>query len=430
MVQGLCLGKGSCTAELFIFSTRRFPVSRLETFVRYLIAAVTLVVATLGFRFVNHPFERDSATQPTALRPPLELALNDGELWSVSHPPAWAAMASRTPDHVAAVDPSQRVLVVQQATTIQSVKQNQISTGAERARPAEIIDRATQNEDLPPSSLVRAVSAISETTTDWTIAGKTTQGRPMHIRRLGNPGARTVIVAGLDGADRIAVRWIDELAGQVAERPILIETQELLIFRAGNPDGLTKKVSENSHGILINRNFPGRRDRPQLGNASGSKPATEAETRTLVDTLKTFQPQCVIHLKSTSNRTTISYNPAAKQRAKELQRLYEVNIHPLDIHQVPGSLEDFADGTLETGVLSIQLNVGSDWKNSWSKYQPVILAAVTGGTSAKPAPIPQSPEEVVRQLPASASSPIPVSANTPRRSPPRSGYEALPAPPK
>ena len=206
MVQGLCLGKGSCTAELFIFSTRRFPVSRLETFVRYLIAAVTLVVATLGFRFVNHPFERDSATQPTALRPPLELALNDGELWSVSHPPAWAAMASRTPDHVAAVDPSQRVLVVQQATTIQSVKQKQISTGAERARPAEIIDRATQNEDLPPSSLVRAVSAISETTTDWTIAGKTTQGRPMHIRRLGNPGARTVIVAGLDGADRIAVR--------------------------------------------------------------------------------------------------------------------------------------------------------------------------------------------------------------------------------
>ena len=312
---------------------------------------------------------------------------------------------------------------VHEATIVRSDNRQHVASDAEIAQVAA-------KEDAVAKVQTQAAEKKVDSTTEWKVIGKTTEGRPLHTRRYGNNGPRTLIVAGLDGEDRIAVRWIDQLADELARRPELFQSNEVLVFRAGNPDGLVKKVSENARGVLINRNFPSRRYRPLPDMSSGAGPATEAETRALLDNLYTFHPRRVIHLTATTARTKASYNRSAREIAGELQRAYSLDIQPLDIEQYPGSLEDFADGTLEAGVLSIQLNVGNDWQQVWSKHQPTILTAVTGRVLDKRDTKQQPQDELTRSAPAATRSSIPVSNNEPLGKKAARGYEELPAPPK
>jgi len=312
---------------------------------------------------------------------------------------------------------------VHEATIVRSDKRRQAASDAEIAQIAA-------KEEAVAKAQTQAVEKKVTSPSEWKVIGKTTEGRPLHTRRFGNNGPRTLIVAGLDGEDRIAVRWIDLLADELVRRPELFQSNEVLVFRAGNPDGLMKKVSENARGVLINRNFPSRRYRPLPDMSSGTGPATEAETRALLDNLYTFHPRRVIHLTATTARTKASYNRSAREIAGELQRAYGLDIQPLDIEQYPGSLEDFADGTLEAGVLSIQLNVGNDWQQVWSKHQPTILTAVTGRVLDKQDSKQQPQDELTRSAPAATRSSIPVSNNEPLQKKARRGYEELPAPPK
>ena len=150
----------------------------------------------------------------------------------------------------------------------------------------------------------------------------------------------------------------------------------------------------------------------------------------MLDNLYTFHPRRVIHLTATTARTKAAYNRSAREIAGELQRAYSFDVHPLDIEQFPGSLEDFADGTLEAGVLSIQLNVGNDWQQIWSKHQPAILSAVTGKVLDKQDSKQQPQDELTRAAPAANRSSIPVSNSEPLGKKSGRGYEELPAPPK
>ncbi len=294
----------------------------------------------------------------------------------------------------------------------------------------KIAQTAGQDEHAPVAR-TKPVATSTGSVPEWKVIGKTTEGRPLHTRRFGDSGPRTLIVAGLDGEDRIAVRWIDELADELARRPELYSSSEVLIVRAGNPDGLTHKVSENARGVLINRNFPSRRYRPLPDGSSGAGPATEAETRALLDTLYTFHPRRVIHLAATSAKTKAHYNRSARETASDLQRGHDLDVHPIDIEQYPGSLEDFADGTLEAGVLSMQLNAGNNWQQAWSKHQPTILSAVTGRSLDKHDPTGQPQDELTRSAPAATRTPIPVSNTEPsRKKRATRGYEELPAPPQ
>ncbi len=298
------------------------------------------------------------------------------------------------------------------------------------AVPDPEIAQVAAKEETAAKAPTQAVEKKAAATSEWKVIGKTTEGRPLHTRRFGNNGPRTLIVAGLDGEDRIAVRWIDQLADELARRPELTQSCEVLVFRAGNPDGLMQKMSENARGVLINRNFPSRRYRPLPDLSSGAGPATEAETRAVLDNLYTFHPRRVIHLTATTARTKAHYNRPAREIAAEMQRAYNLDIQPLDIEQYPGSLEDFADGTLEAGVLSIQLNVGNDWQQIWSKHQPTILTAATGRALDKLEAHPQPQDELTRAAPEAVRSPIPISTDESLRKKSRSGYEELPPPPQ
>ncbi|HEY0980689.1 M14 family zinc carboxypeptidase [Schlesneria sp.] len=259
---------------------------------------------------------------------------------------------------------------------------------------------------------------------EWKVIGKTTEGRKMHSTQFGSTGTRILVIAGLNGEDRVAVRWLELLADAMASRPDLTKNIEVVFFRAGNPDGLVRKVKTNSRGVPLNRNFPSRGYRQVVGVPSFAVPASEVETRVILDTLYTFRPRRVIHLTSTTGPSQVLYNRSGKPLALELERNAKLKPVLLDPELSPGSLEDFSDGTLEAAVLSLKVSIGNDWQQAWTQVQSQVLAAVVG----RPLGAGEGENGVD---PDANGSPVPYSTIEPiSRNPRNRGYQELPAPPE
>lgn len=259
----------------------------------------------------------------------------------------------------------------------------------------------------------------------WTIVGRSARDLPLHTRKFGREGTRTLVIAGLDGRDVVAVRWSELLASALPQQPDLFPANEVLIFRAGNPDGLVKTAASNSRGVMINRNFPSRRYQMLPDGTSGRSSGSEAETKVILDTLYTFRPRCVIHLTSTTGPSRVYYNRAAKGIAAELEQTHKLEIQPLDVEVIPGSLEDFADGTLDAAVISIKLSTGSDWQRAWTNHLPSVLTAIKSLSVEKM-------RAVSAELARSADGtriPEAQPTTTPARKI-RRGFEELPPPPR
>lgn len=259
----------------------------------------------------------------------------------------------------------------------------------------------------------------------WKVIGKSTNGVPIHSRRFGRQGTRTLVIAGIDGQDLTATRWNDELAETLSRRTEMLQANEILLLRAGNPDGLIKRTAANANGVLINRNFPSRRYQFLQDKTAGPGPASEAETKVILEALYTFRPRRVIHIMSTKDRSTACYNRASKDLVVELQKEFAVTEQPLDVELLAGSVEDFADGTMDAGVISLNLNTSSNWQQAWKKHLPLVLTAING----------QNPDKVLAVSEETAKAPSdqvgsPVRTSEPETPPikRRRGYEELPPP--
>ena len=133
--------------------------------------------------------------------------------------------------------------------------------------------------------------------------GRSADGRPIQLYRLGLPTARfrLLVVGCIHG---------DECAGTAVTRRLLRSgapaSVRLLVVQNLNPDGFVRGVRQNAHGVDLNRNFAsgwqplGRRWSPQY---AGPHPWSEPETRlarTLVERLRPdvtiwfHQPQALV----------------------------------------------------------------------------------------------------------------------------------------
>lgn len=86
------------------------------------------------------------------------------------------------------------------------------------------------------------------------VVGRSVQGRPIAVRRIGNPSAaRTALVIGAihgdEGAGRAIVRALADAGTAPAGSAVwLVSTV--------NPDGAARRTRTNARGVDLNRNFP------------------------------------------------------------------------------------------------------------------------------------------------------------------------------
>lgn len=342
-----------------------------------------------------------------------------------------AAAETRTQKPAAADPKPQPVAEVKPLEKSETAKSSQpVVVSSEKLVAANNPSEETDDQAKSEATIRPHVKPVSDRTTKsieakWKVVGKTTEGRPMHTMRLGDSGSRTLVIAGLNGDDPTAVRWLELLTEELRRRSDLLDNNEIIFFRAGNPDGLVRNKRNNSRGVLLNQNFPSRRFRNQSDKTFFAPPASEAETRVILDTLYSFRPRRVIHLTSTNGPSLVLYNRLAKGIAGEFEQASRLPIREFTAAQVPGSIEGFADGTLEAAVLSMRVSAENDWQKAWNKVQARIVETVAGKLN-------QSAIEKDVEQPDLDRSIVPPMTDDelPRRNPRRRGYEELPPPPK
>jgi murein peptide amidase A len=127
------------------------------------------------------------------------------------------------------------------------------------------------------------------------VIGHSVQGRPITAVQLGDPAAERIalVVGMIHGDERAGLRIADRVARRAAE----LQGVQLWLIRSVNPDGASADERKNAHGVDLNRNFPFRwRDGipRSSGYYPGPGPASEPETRAVIDFVREIKPEISI----------------------------------------------------------------------------------------------------------------------------------------
>ena len=140
-------------------------------------------------------------------------------------------------------------------------------------------------------SLLLVGAAASSVGVRATALGRSLQGRRIVAYELGAPSSpRKVLVVGcVHGNECAGIAILDRL-----RRLGSLPGVDLWLVPDANPDGRAAATRGNSRGVDLNRNFP-RRWRPLGGvQYSGTRPASERETRIAMRLILRLRPKVTI----------------------------------------------------------------------------------------------------------------------------------------
>jgi protein MpaA len=158
---------------------------------------------------------------------------------------------------------------------------------------------------LPALLAVAAVAAAAH------LVGHSVEGRRIVAYELGDPAAaRKVLVVGcLHGNECAGIAVVNRL-----RRLGPLDGVDLWLVPDANPDGHRAGTRGNAHGVDLNRNFPHRWRR--LGGVfnSGSRPASEPETRAVMRLIRRLRPAVTIWFHQHLNMVVLTRGNLGLQR--------------------------------------------------------------------------------------------------------------------
>ena len=197
-----------------------------------------------------------------------------------------------------------------------------------------------------PAAADRA-APVARTAMTPVLIGRSVQGRPIGMLRLGAPEAtRKVLVIGcIHGNEGAGRAIVDRLARSVpADAPV-----QFLLVRDMNPDGFAHHTRQNADGVDLNRNGAvGHRWLGPLGSPyySGPRAFSEPESRAIRALILRERPQVVIWYHQPLDGVDVP-EVGWDGRARRYARLTGMRLHPLPAY--PGSLSRWTNVRVRAG---------------------------------------------------------------------------------
>ena len=154
--------------------------------------------------------------------------------------------------------------------------------------------------------------------------GWSIEGRPIIAERYGTPGGRRVLVIGvIHGNEDDGLAILDDLRGRAIPDGV-----ELWLVDSMNPDGLARLDRHNANEVDLNRNFPhnwGPIGVPGDGQYAGPGPASEPETRAMINFMQQLQPDITLWY----HQDLFVVNPAQGREGRVRARYAELTGLPM-----------------------------------------------------------------------------------------------------
>jgi len=141
----------------------------------------------------------------------------------------------------------------------------------------------------PPATTLPGLAGLAADAVEVVEIGRSVEGRPITAVRRGTPGGAVVLVIGvIHGDEDDGVPILERLATAPVPPGV-----DLWLVESMNPDGQAAQRRTNANLVDLNRNFPYQwapLGAPGDSEYGGTGPASEPETRAIVDFVTAVQP--------------------------------------------------------------------------------------------------------------------------------------------
>lgn len=189
----------------------------------------------------------------------------------------------------------------------------------------------------------------------------TKQGNTISLLGFNNKKSQTLIIGVVHG---------DEPQGEYLINRYLSENikEDVLFIPCLNPDGKVQETRTNSNGVDLNRNFPTKNwEHTEKDNYySGDEPASEIETKFLVNIINKYEPKTIITLHTPYK--IVNYDGPAEELAKMISEIIKYPVEASIGYPTPGSFGTYAG--IEKNIPTITLEMDEECPVE-DLYEPV-----------------------------------------------------------
>ncbi|MGQ9455242.1 MAG: M14 family zinc carboxypeptidase [Armatimonadota bacterium] len=207
-------------------------------------------------------------------------------------------------------------------------------------------------------------------------------GQTIELYVFGDGPETIMFLAGVHGDEKngvsVACELVERLAGM---GDASLEGVRFLVMPLANPDGYELGTRKNARGIDINRNFPtrdfgtGERD-PEHKFYGGMTPASEPETRAIMEVVESYRPQLIISLHEPMS--CVNYNGPSARLARRISKLTGLPVVSDIGYPCPGSMGTYYGKERRVPMITLELPDGRLNALDWAD---LLLDVVGAGNS-------------------------------------------------
>ncbi len=172
-------------------------------------------------------------------------------------------------------------------------------------------------EEVAPPRFDVLPEGIPGLGSDWSVVGRSVEGRAIQARVIGptkplaDIGARRcLIIAGIHGDEPEGLTAVDEVARVARSHAARWTTA---IIRDLNPDGTAHRTRRNAQGVDLNRNWPASSFRSHRSH--GAHPLSEPESMVGNRLIELVQPELIVVFHSSSTGPFVTFDGPARSLA-------------------------------------------------------------------------------------------------------------------
>ena len=178
---------------------------------------------------------------------------------------------------------------------------------------------------------------------------KTAQGNTISLCSLNSDKNQNLVIGVIHGDEPQGEYLINRYMDEVAK-------ENVLFLPCLNPDGRDSKTRVNSNGVDLNRNFPTKNwKKTERDNYfGGDSPASEIETRFLINIIEKYQPKTIITLHTPYK--IVNYDGPAKELAKKISEIINYPVEESIGYPTPGSFGTYAGVERNIPVITLEMD--------------------------------------------------------------------------
>ena len=170
------------------------------------------------------------------------------------------------------------------------------------------------------------------------------------IELLGNDIYKNILVIGVFHGDEPQGKFL------IDEYLKINPNSQLLFIPCLNPDGMAVDTRTNSNGVDLNRNFPTKNWELTERNEffGGTEPASEIETKFLIDIINEYKPVAVLTLHAPFK--VVNYDGPAKDIAEKIGQIISYPIEECIGYPTPGSFGTYSGVERNIPTITLELD--------------------------------------------------------------------------